>query len=92
MPPTLRALAALSLLPLSLLAPLVRAQFEWSMVPPIATAPTSLESPPVGCTCINAASPCTEYECSCTCNLTARECDPNCCCDTEVRMWVVLAR
>ena len=29
-------------------------------------------------------SPCLKYECGCTCDLTAQQCDTNCCCDSEV--------
>ena len=41
---------------------------------------------PQSCTCLESGvsdSECTVYECGCICDLTAKKCDPNCCCDTE---------
>jgi len=41
---------------------------------------------PQSCTCMNSQateSSCTEFECECTCDLTAGLCDYNCCCDPD---------
>ncbi|KAA0152435.1 hypothetical protein FNF29_04001 [Cafeteria roenbergensis] len=52
----------------------------WASVP---ESPEALTVPP-GCTCLDLdQSPCTRFDCTCTCDLTAGSCDANCCCDAE---------
>lgn len=55
---------------------------DWGLVPTIEDAPKSPVAPPPGCECMD--SQCVKFDCSCTCNLIAHQCDMNCCCDSEV--------
>ena len=41
----------------------------------------ALESPPPGCECQSAS--CAQFDCGCVCDLTAGQCDANCCCDAD---------
>jgi hypothetical protein len=56
---------------------------DWSNILPQVSAPRLLDSPPTGCTCADSSSPCTRFDCPCTCNLKARQCDARCCCDPD---------
>jgi len=56
---------------------------DWSSILAYSSAPSTLESPPQGCSCADSSSPCTRYDCACTCNLHSRMCDANCCCDPD---------
>jgi hypothetical protein len=64
----------------------VRAQDPvWAspLILPLGSSPQGLDSPPNGCTCADASVPCTRFDCQCTCNLRARQCDAGCCCDPD---------
>ena len=56
---------------------------NWPLILPQGSAPQSLDSPPHGCTCADSSSPCTRFDCPCTCNLLAGQCDAGCCCDPD---------
>ncbi len=55
----------------------------WSSILPLGSSPQGLDSPPNGCTCADSSVPCTRFDCQCTCNLRARQCDAFCCCDPD---------
>jgi hypothetical protein len=67
---------------LALLASVVSQTPDWTQIP-VASTYTSLESPPAGCSCADTSSPCTSFDCKCTCNLHSLMCDANCCCDPD---------
>ncbi|CAN0403321.1 unnamed protein product [Pylaiella littoralis] len=56
----------------------------WDVTP--SEAYTWSYEPPQGCTCQETGVPladCKIFDCGCTCDLTAAQCDVNCCCDAE---------
>lgn len=54
----------------------------WNNIPSN-TSSGAFSGVPKGCTCAVNENPCTKYVCTCSCDVTAGACDPNCCCDTE---------
>ena len=75
--------AVLCLVVISCAAPSVTAQTTLEVVWGSVPTTSALGAVPRGCSCLSGNSPCTEFDCTCVCDLTAGSCDTNCCCDTE---------